>query len=168
MPNRPKVFVLNLDSASLVSLVEALPAWEVAVLAGATAASLAPSWDPGAADLLVLQAGEDVAETLGLCRFLVFCSALSTDFRRKAAQTLRCHGSRQSRARADAPLLVLVPLGQKPLVKAALKAGAAECLVLPVQAEDVASAVTRALRFSEKRDIRRGMTIPLLSLSHSI
>jgi DNA-binding NarL/FixJ family response regulator len=144
MPNRLKAIAFDLDRASLISLREALPEWEIEVVNGATAASLTHDWNPGAADLLVLRAGEDVAETLGLCRFLVGCGVFSTDARRKAADSSRLPRNRQDQARrADAPLLVLVPPGQESLVRAALEAGAVSCLVLPVHAKEVASMLAR-------------------------
>lgn len=160
MPKRLKVFVFGLASAS--SFLEALPGWEVEVIVGATAASLAASWDPGVADLLVVEAGEDAAETLGLCRFLVFCSAFSRDSRKETARTLAAPACPSRRA--DAPLLVLVPAGQERFVRAALKAGAAECLVLPVQADEAARAVTRVRRFPGKKPAAPcSARLPLLS-----
>ena len=45
--------------------------------------------------------------------------------------------------RRNAPLLVLVPVGQESLVRAALEAGADSCLVLPVHAKEVASMLAR-------------------------
>jgi DNA-binding NarL/FixJ family response regulator len=144
MPKRLKAIAFDLDQASLISLREALPEWEIEVVNGATAASLTHDWNPGAADLLVLRAGEDVAETLGLCRFLVDCGVFSTDARERGAAAAGRPGNRQDQARRpDAPLLVLVPPGQEFLVRAALEAGAASCLVLPVHAKEVASMLAR-------------------------
>jgi hypothetical protein len=137
---RLRTVAFDLDAASLTSLREALPEWEIEVANGATAASLVQDWDPGAADLLVVNAREEVAETLGLCRFLVGCGGFAPDSREWAAETLGWHGSRQSQARqGGAPLLVLVPSGREPLVRSALEAGAASCLVLPVHAKELAS-----------------------------
>jgi hypothetical protein len=145
MPHRLRAVAFDLDAASLISLREALPGWEIEVVNGATAASLAHAWDPGAADLLVVQARGEVAETLGLCRFLVSCGVFSTDSREEAAETLGRPRSQQNQARrADAPLLVLVPSGREPLVRAALAAGATRCLVLPIHAKEVASMLARA------------------------
>jgi hypothetical protein len=62
---RLRTVAFDLDAASLTSLREALPEWEIEVANGATAASLVQDWDPGAADLLVVNAREEVAETLG-------------------------------------------------------------------------------------------------------
>ncbi len=140
MPDRLKAVAFDLDAASLISLREALPEWEIEVLIGATATSLTHDWNAGEADLLVVKACEDVAETLALCRFLVSCGVFSADSRQGVAVTLRLHGSRQNQAqRTSAPLLVLVPSGQEPLVRSALNAGADSCLVLPVRAKEVAS-----------------------------
>ena len=115
MPHRFRVVAFDLDEASLLSLEEAFPEGVVEAVNGATAASLAHDWNPGRADLLVVRARDEVAETLGLCRFLVRCSAFSTDARGQ---------QRNQGHRADAPLLVLVPEGQESLVSAAFEAGA--------------------------------------------
>ncbi len=145
MPSRLRAVAFDLDAASLISLREALPEWEIEVIKGATAASLPHDWNPGAADLLIVKAREEVAETLGLCRFLAYCTSYSRDSGQEAATTLGVRKSSQNQARrADAPLLVLVPPGQESLVKAALAAGAASCLVLPVHAKEVASMLARA------------------------
>src|ERR1051326_8680270 len=113
MPARSKAVAFDVDAASLLSLREALPEWEIEVLQGATAASLHPDWNPAAADFLVVKARAEVAETLGLCRFLVFRGVFATNCREAVAET---SGRRQSRPdqarRADAPLLVLVASGQ--------------------------------------------------------
>jgi DNA-binding NarL/FixJ family response regulator len=139
-----RAVVFDLDAASLVSLREALPEWEIEVVNGATAASLTDHWNPGAADLLVVKARAEVIETLGLCRFLVFCGVFSTDAREEAAEGLGLHRNGQNQTRrADAPLLVLVSSGQESLVRAALEAGADACLVLPLHAKEVASMLAR-------------------------
>ena len=121
MPSRPKAIAFDVDPASLVSLREAFPEWEVEVVDGATPASLTRDWNPAAADLLVVGARDQVAETLGLCR-----------------------GLRSQVGRADTPLLVLVAPAQEALVRAALAAGAHSCLVVPVHAKDLVSMVARA------------------------
>jgi DNA-binding NarL/FixJ family response regulator len=121
MPNRLRAVAFDGDAASLNSLREAFPGWEIEVVSGATTGSLAQDWNPGAADLLVVGAGDHMAETLGLCR-----------------------GLRSQAGRAFTALLVLVPPAQEALVSAALHAGAQGCLVLPVHAKEVASAVSRA------------------------
>jgi len=145
MTLRSRAVAFDLDRLSLSSLQEALPEWEIDVVNGATAASLTRGWDPGVADLLVVKAREQVAETLGLCRFLGFCSAFSTDSREAGAETLGVHTGRQNQARrADAPLLVLVLPGQETLAGAALEAGAHSCLTLPVHAKDIASMLVHA------------------------
>jgi hypothetical protein len=85
MPDRLRAVTFDADAASLASLREALPGWEIEVVNGATAASLDHDWNPGAADLLVVTAREEVAETLGLCRFLAFSGGFSEDSRGKVA-----------------------------------------------------------------------------------
>jgi CheY-like chemotaxis protein len=140
MSNPFKAFAFDLDQASLASLREALPEWDIEVVSGASAASLHSKWKPQAADLLVVQASADVAETIKLCRFLAFRGIFSTDSREDAAPRPVPRSSRQDQARqADAPLLVLVHSGQEGMVQAALDAGADKCLVLPVHAKEVAS-----------------------------
>src|SRR5271166_2092046 len=125
MTKRSTAVAFDLDAASLTSLHEALPKWEIKVVTGVTADSLTHAWDPGDVNLLVVRAREEVAETLGLCRFLVACHEFSTDSRAGVAKTSGRHANRQSQAqRADAPLLVLVRPGQEALVRAALEAGA--------------------------------------------
>jgi DNA-binding NarL/FixJ family response regulator len=144
MPYQLRAIAFDLDAASLLSLREALPAWEIEVVEGATAASIAENWHPGAADFLVVQARAQVEETMALCRFLVFCSDFSTDSREVMANTVVRQGKRQNQARrAHAPLLVLVPSGQEALVRAVLEAGADSCLVLPVHAKRVAKMLAR-------------------------
>ncbi len=145
MPHRLRAVAFDVDAASLIALGKAFPEWEVEVVNGATAASLTRDWDPGAADLLVVKGRGETEETLGLCRFLVFCSAFSTDFREVVAESLGRHEGLQDRApRADAPLLVLVSSGQEPFVRAVIEAGATSCLVLPVHAKEVVTMLARA------------------------
>lgn len=140
MSNPFKAFAFDLDQPSLASLREALPKWEVEAVNGASATSLNREWKPQAADLLVVQTRADVAETIRLCRFLVFRGLFSTDSREDAAPRPAPRSSRQDQARqSDAPLLVLVSSGQEGMAQAALDAGADNCLVLPIHAKDVAS-----------------------------
>ena len=144
MTHRLRAVAFDVDAASLISLREALPEWEIEVVNGATAASLTQARNPGGADLLIVMAREKVAETVGLCRFLVGCGVLSIDSGNEVAET-SLHSSGQNQECADAPLLVLVPSGHEPLVRAALEAGAHRCLVLPVHSKEVASVVAHAL-----------------------
>jgi peptidylprolyl isomerase len=115
-PGRAVAF--DLDALSLDSLRQALPGWQVDAVAGATVATLERDWNPVTADLLIVGAGGTPAETLGLCR-----------------------GLRSQAGRARTPLLVLVRPGQEALVRAALEAGASNCLVLPVHPKQLASLV---------------------------
>ena len=71
---------------------------------------------------MVVGARTDVTQTLGLCR-----------------------GLRSQAGRAQTPRLVLVQPGRKPLVRAALEAGADSCLVLPVHAKELVTMLSRAL-----------------------
>jgi hypothetical protein len=138
-----RAVAFDVEAASLASLREALPGWEIDTINGATPASLAPNWDPGAADLLVVSARDNATETLSLCRFLSFCTGSSTEAREAGAEAL---GSRENSPalRPEAPLLVLVSFGHEPLVRAALDAGAHSCLMLPIHPKEVASMVVHA------------------------
>lgn len=121
MPHQLRAVAFDLDRASLISLREAFPEWEIEVVKDATTGSLTQDWDPGAADLLVVGAGDHMAETLGLCR-----------------------GFGSQAGRAFTPLLVLVSPAKEGFVRAALHAGANGCLVLPIHAKEVVSMLARA------------------------
>lgn len=121
IPYRPKVIAFDVDSDSIGSLHQAFPEWEIEAIGGATPGSLAQDWEPGPAELLVVGARDQFAATLGLCR-----------------------GLRSQAERTHTPLLVLVGPDQEALVRAALKAGAHSCLVLPVHAKDLIGVLARA------------------------
>ncbi len=148
-PSRAIAF--DLDEASLLTLRQALPDSVVDVVSGATAASLTTDWNPGTVELLVLQARTEAAETLELCRFLVSCGVLGrdapvvTDSEEELPKTLGLHRRRRHVGRrAHAPLLVLVPPSEQGIVTEMLKAGAHSCLMLPVNAKEVASMLIHA------------------------
>jgi hypothetical protein len=144
MSDRRSAVAFDVDAASLASLRDALPAWQIEVVEGAVAASLPCDWNPGAVDLLVVGVRPDVTETLGLCRFLAFCTSYSGSTRQET-DAWRARNRPENRApRGDAPILVLVPAGQGDLVEAALTAGADRCLVLPIDAGDVADTFAAA------------------------
>jgi len=119
-PNQPTAIAFDVDPASLASLRQAFPEWEIETVNGATSDSLRQDWSPKAADLLVVGTRDKVGETLGLCR-----------------------GLRSQLGRALTPLLVLVPPAREPLVRAALEAGANSCLTLPVHAKELVAMVAR-------------------------
>jgi len=152
MRAQPKAVAFDVDATSLVSLQEALPGWQIEVVPGASTSSLTRGWNPKAADLLVVGVPGNGTETLGLCRFLAFCTPYSDDFRqeghdfRQGSLELLVRGaSLQSPARrTDAPLLVLLAPGQEPLIGAALEAGAHSCLVLPIHFKEVSNMLARA------------------------
>lgn len=121
MPSQEKVLAFDVDRASLASLGEAFPDWEIEAYQGITTGSLIRSFSPGLAELLVVGARAQFVETLGLCR------------------ELRSHAGQ-----AQTPLLVLVSPTQEELVGAALAAGAHSCLVLPIHAKEMVSMVSRA------------------------
>jgi DNA-binding response OmpR family regulator len=121
MPDLQKILAFDVDPASLESLRQAFPGWQVESVNRATTASLDQDWDPGAASLLVVGAREEVADTLGLCR-----------------------GLRGQAGRSQTPLLVLVRPQQEPLVRAALDARADSCLVLPIHPKELVTMLSRA------------------------
>jgi len=140
-----RAVAFDVETASLASLREALPGWQIDTINGATPASLARNWDPGAVDLLVVSArgNVNVTEILGLYRFLSFCTGYSTEAREEGAETLDPRENLPA-LRPDAPLLVLVAPGQETLVGPALEAGARSCLVLPIHPKEVASMLAHA------------------------
>lgn len=121
MQDPQKILAFDVDPASLESLRQAFPGWQVESVNGATTASLDRDWDPGAASLLVVGAREEVGDALGLCRSL-----------------------RGPAGRNRTPLLVLVRSAQASLVQAALAASADSCLVLPVHPKDLVMMLSRA------------------------
>jgi len=154
MPDESIAVAFDLNAASLISLREALPAWEIELLKGATASSLTYDWNPGEADLLVVQARANMAESLGLCRFLV---AWGLWFREEHAAVSGPHPSPQDGVRqAAAPLLVLVPPGQKAFIRAVLEAGAHTCLILPVRPEEIAGMLAHARAGPQRSLFRAG------------
>jgi FKBP-type peptidyl-prolyl cis-trans isomerase SlpA len=132
-----RVVAFDADAASLAALRKAFPHWEVQQFDDTCLNSLVRNWQPGAADLLVVGIGKNAAETLGLCRFLVFCTDYSEDSRREKGLPERHTDGDQGTVRIDAPLLVLVPRGEEALIKASLEAGAHSCLMLPIHFKDV-------------------------------
>ncbi len=151
MPSQSRVIAFDIDRESLTSVQQALPGWAIEEVNGATAASLAHDWNPGTVDLFVVKTREDVPETLELCRFLVSCGVLAraylvtTDSQDQAPTISGLHRHRQNPARRPhSPLLVLVPADRKAIVRDVLQAGAHSCLMLPIDAKDVASMLIHA------------------------
>jgi peptidylprolyl isomerase len=136
-PRPGRAVAFDVDAASLASLCDALPGWEVVAVHGTSVASLARGGAPGGpADLLIVGARANATETLGLCRLL-------------AARTPHLGGAEEEADEAHAPpagapLLVLVPPEQQTLVGAALEAGARSCLLLPIHPKEVASMLAHA------------------------
>ncbi len=151
MPHQLKVVTFDVDRESLVTLRAAFPGCEIAVMNGATAASLTRDWDPGTVDLLIVQVREDLEELLTLCRFLVSSRVLArnsleaTDSQEELPKTLGLYRSRRHRARRPpSPLLVLVPAGREGIVSAVQTAGAQSCLMMPINAKEIAGMLVRA------------------------
>jgi FKBP-type peptidyl-prolyl cis-trans isomerase 2 len=118
-PNIAAAF--DVDAASLASLQQALPGWQVDPIDGATTDALERDWRPPLASLLIVTIQEDVSDALALCR-----------------------GLRSQVGRAATPLLALVPPDRPELINAALAAGATSCLVLPIHAQEVAHMLSQA------------------------
>ena len=151
MQNQSKVIAFDVDEASLIRLRQALPGCVIDEINGATAASLTRDWDPGTVDLVVVEPRKEAAETLELCRFLVSCGILAmdapmvTDSEEETPKNLGLHRRRPNVGRRPhSPLLVLVPPSRKSIVSDLLKAGAHSCLMLPIDAKDVASMLVHA------------------------
>jgi hypothetical protein len=151
LPNPSKTITFDVDQASLISLRQALPDSLIEEVNGATAASLTRDWNPGTVDLVVVNARKETAQTLELCRFLVSCGVLGkvapvvTDSQEEMPKTLGLHRRRPHVGRRlHSPLLVLIPPSRKSIVKDVLKAGAHSCLLLPINAQDVASMLAHA------------------------
>ena len=135
-PGRAVAF--DVDAASLASLREALPGWEVVVAQGTSTASLARDGALGeSADLLIVGVRENATEALELCRLLVSRTPPLTQAREEAGEAHRGPPG-------GSPLLVLVPPEAKTLVGAALEAGARSCLLLPIHPKQVARMLAHA------------------------
>jgi DNA-binding NarL/FixJ family response regulator len=134
----------DVDAISLVSLKRALPGWQIETVNGATASSLARTWNPAAADLLVVGIRGNGMESLGLCRFLAFCTSYTEDFQPGPVEPMEGGDSCRTPRASDAPLLVLVLPDQGTLVEEALAAGAHGCIVRPIHFKEVLSMVPHA------------------------
>lgn len=135
-PRPGRAVAFDVDAASLTSLREALPGWEVVAVDGTSAGCLARGAPGGPADLLIVGARANATETLGLCRLLAARTAPLAGTQEEADDA---HGPP-----AGAPLLVLVSPEQQTLVGAALEAGARSCLFLPIHPKQVASVLAHA------------------------
>jgi peptidylprolyl isomerase len=122
-PDSRRAVAFDVDAASLASLQQALPGWQVHAVRGSTIAALDRDWHPAQAGLLIVEIHQEAGAALALCR-----------------------GLRSQVGRATIPLLALVPAGQPDLVRAALAAGATSCLVLPIHAKEVVQMLGRARR----------------------
>jgi hypothetical protein len=140
----PQVVAFDVDASSLLSIREAFPGCREEVVNGATASIMASTWYPRAINLVVLGAVGDGVNALGLCRFLSFCTAYSTDFEAVTPQTMHAEEGQSKSRRSSARLLVLVSPAQEHLVQAFLETGADSCLVRPVHFKDVLGMLTHA------------------------
>lgn len=140
-----RLLAIDVDTVSLASLRQALPGWEIAIINGTSVSALARTWDPAAADLLVIGIGEDTTATLALCRFVAYCTTYSRDALPGIADTVGpAELLEQLRQQVNAPLLVLVPPGHATLVAGVLEAGAHSCLELPIDPKEVRAMLARA------------------------
>ena len=122
MPGQLKVVAFDVDAATMMSLRQAFPDWQIELIIGASRESIRLDWNPGHADLLVVGTHGPEAKPLNLCRAL-----------------------RSQVGRAHVGLVVLVFPGEEPQVRAALKVGADRCLVLPIHAKEILSVIDRVL-----------------------
>jgi FKBP-type peptidyl-prolyl cis-trans isomerase 2 len=134
---RARVVTFDLDAANLAGLSQALPEWDLFQVNGVSADALAATWTNGAADLLVVGFGPDMARSLALCRFLVFCSAAAAENRGDRVP-LRGPG-----VPAGVPLLAVIPPGHEGLVGSALAAGAYYCLFPPLRPRELSDLLAR-------------------------
>lgn len=131
-----RVVAFDLESASLASLREALPTWTIEEFSEVRAMNLRREWSVETSDFVLIEMRGDAEETLALCRLLVDRGICSTEaWKRNEMAALR----KRSQPRIDVPLLVLVPEFKKQLVPSLLEAGAHSCLMLPINAKEVAS-----------------------------
>jgi hypothetical protein len=151
MMNQSRIIAFDLDRASLRCLRDALPESVIEAVNGASSASFGANWDPGIVDLLIIQSGEEIAETVKLCKYLVSRRVLAkdgpiiTDSQEVKSSKLEVHGDPPVAQRLTrAPLLVLLPASQMTHLRDVLKAGAHSCLMLPIDAKDVASMLIHA------------------------
>lgn len=138
-----RAIAFDVDAASLASLREVLPGWEIDTLNGAAPASLDPNWDPGAADLRIVSARGNATVALDLSGVLSFCTRYATEARDERGETLGPRDPLQ-RFLPDGPILILVPRVQESIAGAASEAEARGCLVLPLYVKDVASMLAHA------------------------
>jgi hypothetical protein len=146
-----KIIAFNLDQPSLTGLRDAFPGFVIEAVDGAAAPSQRADWDPGTIDLFVVQSGDEIAQTLELCRSLASSAVLAkagpviTDSQeanpRKSG--LRA-GPPDGQRRTRSPILVLLPQIQMKHLRDVLKAGAHTCLALPINAKDVTSMLAHA------------------------
>ncbi len=145
MPDRSRAIAFDVDTISSASLRQALPGWQIDTVQGATVASLPCDWDPGPVDLLIVGVRADAAETLDLCRFLERSTSAVREWEQVPMETAGLPKNLLDIARrTKVPLLLLLPSWRTILVDAGLKAGAHSCLMLPIDAKEVASMVVHA------------------------
>ncbi len=145
MSDRSHAIAFDVDAISSASLRQALPGWQIDTVHEATVASLPCDWDPGPVDLLIVGVREDGAETLDLCRFLERSTSAVREWEPVPMETTGLPKNLLDIARRTrVPLLLLLPSWRAILVDAGLKAGAHSCLMLPIDAKEVASMFVHA------------------------
>jgi hypothetical protein len=133
----PQLVALDVDPSSLLSIREAFPQCRIQIVNGATASTIVSTWNPRAADLVVLGMVGDGGTSLELCRSLGSCKRCSEDFNTRKPEVVEAEDGQSTSRISNAPLLVLLSPGQGHLVQAFLEAGAHSCLVRPVHFKDV-------------------------------
>ena len=146
MKNTLKALAFDVDPETLAVLQAGLPDWEIEVVEGGAAAVRREGWNAGAADLFIVQAAENEKQASELCALLARAGGLVPAGTAPGYHSERRENRRRTTPRNEAPLLVLVPANRSALVRDVLRAGAAGCLVLPIQADQVVSMLARAQR----------------------
>jgi AmiR/NasT family two-component response regulator len=155
MSEQLRAVTFDMDDTGLTALKRALPGWKVDAVNEATARAANHDWDAGRTDLLVVMSGHEPAETLALCRLLVASSLFTTN--QEEATDLWRDALEKRADGADPPLLVLLRTDQQSLAQAMLDAGADGCLMLPIDAKELANMLAQARQGNRPGRHTRGL-----------
>ncbi len=133
-----RAITFDLDSDSSVCLNETLPEWKFEAVDGQTTATIASSWTPAGANLLILQPRGDHAATLDLCRFLVKHSQDACEVPSDGGDATALDMSRDNPSDDRiVPLVILIAKKDEHFIESLLQAGAQSWLMLPLQSQSV-------------------------------
>lgn len=139
MKTRQIAIAFDMDDTSLAALRDGLPGWQVLSVSQADPTAVPDGGGRARADLVVIGTGRGAEHALALCRLLGDRPPPSD----RPAATGKARGRRGPReigaGRPGPSLLLLVGDGQESLVGRALRAGADNCLVLPLNAKQLAN-----------------------------